>query len=63
MLLSYILMARDAPGGHSVHCSADAKPVAMLKVPSLHGSGADAPRGQYEPPSHERKSEARDEGW
>ena len=56
-------MARDVPGGHSVHCSADAKPVKLLKVPSLHGSGADAPRGQYEPPSHERKPEACDKGW
>eukprot|EP00966_Prymnesium_polylepis_P167302 3867849-Prymnesium_polylepis.1 len=25
--------------------------VALLKLPCLHGSGADAPRGQYEPDS------------
>ena len=38
-----------------MHCAADPRPAALLKLPSRHGSAADAPSVQYAPakqPTH-----------
>ena len=40
------------PGSVRLHCMALSRSVAVENEPSLHGSGADEPRGQYEPGSH-----------
>ena len=40
------------PGSACVHCAALVRSVALENEPSLHGSGADAPREQKEPHSH-----------
>eukprot|EP00966_Prymnesium_polylepis_P144682 3341051-Prymnesium_polylepis.3 len=40
------------PGSVGVHCAALVRLVALENEPCLHGSAADAPRGQKEPPSH-----------
>ena len=46
------------PAGHAMQSSAlviemfSSRSVAFWCVPALHGSGADAPSGQYDPSSH-----------
>ena len=39
----------DEPAGQAVHCSLLARPVMLLNVPSMQGSGALLPTSQYEP--------------
>ena len=43
---------QKAPSGQDSHCSLVPSPDALLKLPSLHGSAADAPAAQYEPATH-----------
>ena len=39
----------EEPAGQAVHWLATARPGVLLKEPSVHGSGAEAPASQYEP--------------
>ena len=40
---------QNEPAGHSEHCSLLPRPVSLLYLPEVHGSGADAPLGQKAP--------------
>ena len=51
------------PASVSVHSSALARLVASEYEPSLHGSGALAPSGQYEPGSHAAHAFLPSRGW
>ena len=53
----------DGPSGHAVHCSAKPRPSTLLKVPSWHGSAADAPSPQYEPATHSTHAVAPASAW
>jgi hypothetical protein len=45
-------VAAMKPASVGVHCVTLSRSVALENEPSLHGSGADAPRGHYEPGLH-----------
>ena len=51
------------PGSVGVHSAALVKLVALLYVPSSHGSAAAAPTLQYEPPTQARQAVAFTSGW
>ena len=51
------------PTPTGVHCEADAKPVALLKVPPIHGIGEVDAGGQCEPASHGRQLVELESGW
>ena len=44
----------EEPAGQAVHWLAAARPGVLLKEPSVHGSGAEAPASQYEPATHSK---------
>ena len=44
------------PAGQAVHCPLLPRPGMLLKEPSRHGSGAEAPDSQNEPASHTKQA-------
>ena len=45
-------LTHDEPAGQAEHCSGADREEALAKVPGPHGSGDDAPSGQYAPGVH-----------
>ena len=51
------------PRGQAEHSAALLRFALLEKVPAAQGSGADAPKGQYEPPGHDSQAVEPEPSW